>query len=135
MATTEIATVQEIKRRVDEADSARQERRAVAAQRVGELARQRAIYAGKVEEFERQLAEVIAGSRDVMQIDELSGFTGIRAAVLTGWLNASKPARTKKKPLPAAGTHTDADREPAAASTTANGHAASPPQLITAQTR
>lgn len=134
MATTDIATAQEIRRRVDEADTARRERRAAAAQQIGELARQRAIHASKVEEFDRQLAEVIAGSRDVMELDELSRFTGIRPTVLTGWLNASKPVRTKKKPSTTAGTHHDASREPAAASTTTNGQAASPPLLVTAET-
>lgn len=130
MATTDIATAQEIRRRVDEADTARRERRAAAAQQVGELARQRAIHASKVEDFDRQLAEVIAGSRDVMDIDELSRFTSIRPAELTGWLNASKPARTKKKPL-TAGRHDDPRREPPAASTTINGQAVPPPRLVT----
>ncbi|GGN23908.1 hypothetical protein GCM10011609_77040 [Lentzea pudingi] len=131
MATTDIATAQEIRRRVEEADTARRERRAAAAQQVGELARQRAIHAGKVEEFDRQLAEVIAGSRDVMDIDELSRFTSIRPAVLTGWLNASKPARAKKKPLTAS-RHDDPSRELSAGSTTTNGQAGQPPQLVTA---
>lgn len=135
MATTDIATAQEIRRRVEEADTARRERRAAAAQQVGELARQRAIHASKVEEFDRRLAEVIAGSRDVMEIDELSRFTSIQPDVLTGWLNASKPARTKKKkPSTTAGTRNHASRELAAASTTTNGQAASPPRLVTAET-
>lgn len=134
MATTDIATAQEIRRRVDEADTARRERRAAAAQQVGDLARQRAIHAAKVEEFDRQLAEVIAGSRDVMEIDELSRFTGIRAADLTGWLNAAKPARTKKKPPPtAAGTHNDPSPVTATVSPPANGQTASLPQLVAAR--
>ena len=131
MTTTDIATAQEIRRRVDEADTVRRERRAAAAQQVGELARQRAILASKVEDLDRQLAEVIAGSRDVMDIDELSRFTSIRPAELTGWLNASKPARTKKKPL-TTGKHDDPSREPSAASTTTNGQAVPPPRLVTA---
>lgn len=131
MATTDIATAQEIRRRVDEADTVRRERRAAAAQQVGELARQRAIHASKVEEFDRQLAEVIAGSRDVMDIDELARFTSIRPAELTGWLNASKPARTKKKSL-TTGKHDDPSREPSAAGTTTNGQAVPPPRLVTA---
>ena len=131
MATIEIATAQEIRRRVDEADTARRERRAAAAHQVGELARQRAIHAGKVEEFDRQLAEVIAGARDVMEIDELSRFTGIRPAVLTEWLNAAKPARAKKKP-PTAATHNDPNREQPTATTTTNGQAGPPPHQATA---
>lgn len=134
MATTDIPTAQEIRRRVEEDDTVRRERRAAAAQEVGDLARQRAVHAGKVEEFDRQLAEVIAGSRDVMDIDELARFTGIRPAVLTGWLNAAKPARTKKKPSTTAGTRPNASHEPAAASTSTNGQAASPPLLVTAAT-
>jgi len=124
MATTDIATAQEIRRRVDEADTARRERRAAAAQQVGELAQQRAIHAGKVEDLDRRLGEVIAGSRDVLELDELSRFTGIRPSVLSGWIDASKPARTKKKPA-TAGTDSDPSRERPAVSTTTNGQGGS----------
>ncbi|MCP2243312.1 hypothetical protein [Lentzea aerocolonigenes] len=134
MATTDIATAQEIRRRVEEDDTARRERRTTAAQQVGDLARQRAIHASKVEEFDRQLAEVIASSHDVMEIDELSRFTGIRPAVLTGWLSAAKPVRTKKKPSTTAGTRADTSRDPASTSTSTNGQTAPPPPLVTADT-
>ena len=56
-----------------------------------------------------------------MEIDELSRFTGIRAAVLTGWLNAAKPVRSKKKPSPPAPSTHDPGHETAAAITAATG--------------
>lgn len=110
MATSDIPTAQEIRRRVEEADITRRQRRATVAQQVGELAAERAIHAGKLEELDRRLGEVIAGSSEVIDVHELSRFTNIAPADLRAWLVTSKPARTRKKATNT-GTQRDTSRE------------------------
>jgi hypothetical protein len=98
-----MATIDEIQRRVEQADIARSAKRSAAAQQVGELAQCRAAVAEQLEDIERQLGEVLAAASDVIEIDELARFTDVAAADLTRWLTARKPPRTKRK-KPATGT-------------------------------
>ncbi|MFI7679544.1 hypothetical protein [Actinophytocola sp. NPDC049390] len=92
-------TADEIERRVTENDTARSTRRATAARRVGELARQHAAIAGQLADIERQLGELLAEADDVLTIDELARFTNLPAATLTQWRANHKPKRgTRRKP-------------------------------------
>ena len=97
MARTDIATAEEIDRRVEAADTARRAKRSAAAKEVGELAQRRTVLAEQLAEVERQLGEVLADASDVLEIDELARFTNIPAADLTAWLTARKPPRSIKK--------------------------------------
>ncbi|WP_370944749.1 hypothetical protein AB5J62_37325 [Amycolatopsis sp. cg5] len=125
MATTDIATAEEIDRRVEAADTARRAKRSAAAKEVGELAQRRTVLAEQFAEVERQLGEVLADASDVLEIDELARFTNIPAADLTAWLTSRKPPRTAKKKRPAA---TASSGAPSAAKTSTNGQASVPPQ-------
>lgn len=88
-----MATTDEIERRVQQADAARSARRAAAARQVGELAGRRAVLAEQLDDIERELGDVLAATRDVMDVDELADFTDLPAADLTRWLTA----RTSRK--------------------------------------
>jgi hypothetical protein len=126
MTTTDIATAEEIDRRVEVADRARGLKRSAAAKQVGELAQRRTMLAVQLDDVERQLGEVLADASDVLDIDELARFTNIPASDLTAWLTARKPARgTKKKPAASAASNTT--RGSSAARTPANGHPSVPP--------
>jgi len=106
-----MATSDEIRRRVEEADTARCAQRAAAAQQVGELALRRATVAKQLEDIERELGDILAAATEVIGLDELSQFTDVKTADLTRWLTAHKPVRAKRnKP-----THTPPEptREPA----------------------
>lgn len=92
-----MATSDEIRRRVEEADTVRCAQRARAAQQVGELALRRAAVARQLENIERELSDILAAATEVIGIDELAQFTDVKAADLTRWLTAHKPARTKRK--------------------------------------
>lgn len=109
-----MATTDEIRRRVEEADIARSTQRSAAAQQVGELAQHRAAIAEQLEDIERQLGDVLAAASEVMEIDELARFTDLPAADLTRWLEARKTIRTKRrKPASfAAATKRDTTRAP-----------------------
>lgn len=87
----------EIRRRVEEADTARSAKRAAAAQQVGELAQRRATIAEQLDDIERQLGDVLAAAQDVIDINELARFTDVPAADLTRWLDGRKTSRTKRK--------------------------------------
>jgi hypothetical protein len=127
MATTDIATAEEIDRRIETADTARRAKRSAAAKEVGELAQRRAALAEQLDEVERQLGEVLADASDVLDIDELARFTNIPPGDLTGWLTAQKPSRTKRK-KPAVGARGDTGRGSSGAkATTTNGQVAAPP--------
>ena len=130
MATTDIATAEEIDRRVEAADTARRAKRSAAAKEVGELAQRRTVLAEQLAEVERQLGEVLADAGDVLEIDELARFTNIPAADLTAWLTSRKPARTAKKKRPA----TASSGAPSAAKTSTNGQAPVPPQPAVSRT-
>jgi hypothetical protein len=126
MTTTDIATAEEIDRRVEVADRARGLKRSAAAKQVGELAQRRTMLAVQLDDVERQLGEVLADASDVLDIDELARFTNIPASDLMAWLTARKPARgTKKKPAASAASNTT--RGSSAARTPANGHLSVPP--------
>ncbi|SES36173.1 hypothetical protein [Actinokineospora terrae] len=92
-----MATPEEIRQRVEEADTARSVRRAAAAQQVGELAGRRAAIVEQLAEVERELGEVLADAQDVIDVDELAAFTDLKPSDLTGWLVARKPGRGKRK--------------------------------------
>jgi hypothetical protein len=118
-----MATTEEIQRRVEQADTARSEKRSAAAQQVGELAQRRAAIAEQLEDIERQLGDVLAGAQDVIDIDELARFTDMPAADLTRWLTARTTARSKRK-RPAAGgsgAKSGTSRGPAPAATPTPG--------------
>lgn len=125
MATTDIATAEEIDRRVEAADTARRLKRSAAAKQVGELAQRRTVLAAQLDEVERQLGEVLADASDVLDVDELARFTNIPAADLTGWLTARKPNRTKKK-KPAVTAPSATTRGPSATKTPTNGQVPGP---------
>jgi phage antirepressor YoqD-like protein len=124
-----MATADEIRRRIEEADTARSAKRSTAAQQVGELAQRRAAIADQLADIERQLGDVLAAASDVMDIDELARFTDVPATDLTRWLAARKTTRSKHK-KPAASTQSvdsDTSRRPAfAVSPTASRPPASP---------
>lgn len=127
MATTdEIATAEEIDRRVEAADTARRLKRSAAAKQVGELAKTRTELAAQLDEVERQLGEVLADASDVLDIDELAWFTNIPAADLTGWLTTRKPSRTTKKKKPAVTAPSTTALGPAAAKGQTTGLASVP---------
>lgn len=127
-----MATPEEIRQRVEHADTARSARRATAAQQIGELARRRAAIAEQLQDVEHQLGDVLASAQDVIDIDELAEFTDVKAADLTHWLAGRKPARTKRKKPNAAtsGTDTpgDASRGPSAPGTSTTGHVSTLPE-------
>ncbi|MFD2415367.1 hypothetical protein [Amycolatopsis pigmentata] len=95
-----MATFDEIRHRIEEADTARSARRSAAATQIGELAQRRANIVEQLEDIERQLGEVLAAARDVIDIAELSRFTDVPAADLIRWLDARtshKTSRIKRK--------------------------------------
>ncbi|MEV8444162.1 hypothetical protein AB0425_42880 [Actinosynnema sp. NPDC051121] len=97
-----MATPEEIRQRVEDADTARSTRRAAAAQKVAELAGRRAAIVEQLAEVERELGEVVAAAQDVIDVDELAAFTDLKPSDLTGWLAARKPGRGKRKKAVAA---------------------------------
>ncbi len=108
-----MATSEEIRRRVEQADTTRSARRAAAAQQVGELAQRRAVIVEQLEDVERELGDVLAQARDVIGVEELAAFTDLKAADLTGWLAGHKAVRGKrKKALSGPGTRGSAPRSP-----------------------
>lgn len=101
-----MATPEDIQRRVQQADTARSERRATAAQQVGELARRRTVLAEQLDQIERELGDVLGAAQEVIDVDELAKFTDVPAADLTRWLTARptrKTNRTKSKQPAGAG--------------------------------
>lgn len=92
-----MATVEEIERRVEQADAARSIRRSAAARCIGELADLRAKAAEKLSDIERELGDVLAEFSDVIGIEELAEFTEVPAAHLHQWLNNRKTTRPKRK--------------------------------------
>ncbi len=120
-----MTTPDEIERRVEEVDSARTARRSAAATEVGELAKRHAAIAEQLADVDRQLGDVLAGARDVMDIDEFAKVTDVPAADLTRWLEARKTSRTKRT-RPTASTQSDTSRGPSAARTPARSSAKTP---------
>jgi hypothetical protein len=66
-----MATTDEIRHRVERADADRSAKRSAAAQQVGELAQRRAAIAEQLGDIERELGDVLAAARDVIDVDEL----------------------------------------------------------------
>jgi hypothetical protein len=131
-----MATTDEIRRRVEEADTARSEKRSAAAERIGDLAQRRATIAEQLGEIERELGEVLAAAQDVIDLDELARFTDIPAAELTRWLTDRKTTRTKRKRSTAGASSTQSDpkRRPSPARTPTNGQASALPETTTTRT-
>lgn len=103
-----MATPEEIRRRVQETDTARSARRAAAAQQVGQLSQRRAEIVARLAEVERELGDVVADAQDVIDVDELATFTDLAPSDLTGWLACRKPLRGKrKKPTTTSGAEGD----------------------------
>ncbi|MBB5808862.1 hypothetical protein F4560_008630 [Saccharothrix ecbatanensis] len=92
-----MATPEEIRRRVEQADTTRSARRAAAAQQVGELAQRRAAILEQLADVERHLGDVLAEAQDVIDVDELAEFTDLKPADLTAWLAGRKTGRGKRK--------------------------------------
>jgi hypothetical protein len=92
-----MATSEEIRQRIEEADTARCARRAAAAQRVGELAQRRAAIVDQLAEVERALGDILVEAQDVIGVDELAGFTDLKASELAEWLAGRKTSRGGKR--------------------------------------
>ncbi|MEC3974325.1 hypothetical protein [Amycolatopsis sp. H20-H5] len=92
-----MTSAEEIERRIEQADSAQTVRRADAAKRVSELARQQAAVAQQLNDIETELGEVLADASEVIGVDELARFTDVPAADLARWRDGRKSARTKRK--------------------------------------
>ena len=120
-----MATPDEIRRRVEDADTARCAQRAAAAQQVGELALRRAAIAEQLDDIERELGDILATATQVIGIDELAQFTDLKAADLTRWLTTHKPVRAKRKR--SATTPTDTSPEPAGPKTPPPRPTSTPP--------
>lgn len=121
-----MTTPEEIRRRVEENDTARSAKRSAAAQQVGELAQRRAAIAEQLGDIERQLGDVLAAARDVMDIDELARFTDVPAADLTKWLTARKTTRPKRKRPTSTGSATS--RAPSTAGKPTASRPSTPPE-------
>lgn len=102
-----MATSEEIRQRVEKADTARSARRAAAAQQVGELARRQAEIVARLAEVERELGEVVARAQDVIDVDELAAFTDLKPSDLTGWLAGHKPGRGRRRKAATTGAQGD----------------------------
>ncbi|MGW5054814.1 hypothetical protein [Actinokineospora sp. NPDC004072] len=108
-----MATPEEIRQRVEQADTTRSARRAAAAQQVGELAQRRATIAAQLEDIERKLGDVLAEAQDVIGVNEVAEFTDLKPSDLTRWLAGRKATRGKRRKSPSgSGTHSTARRTP-----------------------
>ncbi|MBW4717365.1 hypothetical protein [Saccharothrix obliqua] len=109
-----MATPEEIRHRIEQADTARSARRAAAAQQIGELAQHRATILDQLDNVERALGDVLASAQDVIDVDELAEFTDLKPADLTTWLAGRKTGRGKRRkvtnPRTATPDHTPAPR-------------------------
>jgi hypothetical protein len=128
-----MATPDEIRRRVEQADIARGAARSVAAQQVGDLAQRRAVIAEQLNDIERQLGDVLAAAQEVMDVGELAQFTDVPAADLTRWLTARTARKTsrikgKRSVADAAAAASDASRRPSAARSPTAGPASTLPE-------
>ncbi|HEY0806884.1 MAG TPA: hypothetical protein VGD84_17560 [Pseudonocardiaceae bacterium] len=120
MATTDdIATDDEIERRVKEADSTRHAKRTAAAKQIGTLAQRRAAIAEQLDDIERELGDVLVDANDVLDIDELARFTDVPAADLTRWLAARTTTRAKRKKSTVGALAVKSDTSPGPAVATA----------------
>ena len=107
-----MATNDEIRRRIEEADIARSATRSAMAQRIGELAGRHATIADELADVERQLGDALADAQAVIDIPELARFTEVSAGDLTRWLTNRKPTRTKRKKPAQQGPSRDSSSTP-----------------------
>lgn len=122
-----MATPEEIRRRVEQADTTRSARRAAAAQQVGELAQRRAAILEQLADVERELGDVLAEAQDVIDVDELAEFTDLKPADLTAWLAGRKTGRGKrKKATSTSGAQVDVRSSPGSKTSTTPGQAPAP---------
>jgi hypothetical protein len=129
-----MATPEEIERRVQESDAARNAKRSATAKRVGELAQRRATIADQLGDVERELGDLLATAQDVIDVDELAQFTDIPVADLTHWLTATtnrKTTRAKPKRRVSEVSSTRKRRSPATTPTAGRG--APSPKLVVGQ--
>lgn len=92
-----MATTDEIRRRIEIADSERSSRRLGTAQLVGELAHRRTALAKELHEIDIKLGNLITGAEDVISLAELASFTDVPVEELTKWTVVSKPKRGRRK--------------------------------------
>ncbi|MFC3898006.1 hypothetical protein ACFOWZ_41620 [Lentzea rhizosphaerae] len=92
-----MTTIDDIARRVEEADSARSARRTKAAQLVGELAHERVAVVQRLADIDQQIGDAIAENGDVIAVDELARFTGVSAADLAQILDSRKQSRGRRR--------------------------------------
>ncbi|MFD7655373.1 hypothetical protein ACFV4N_15490 [Actinosynnema sp. NPDC059797] len=124
-----MATLEEIRRRVEQTDVARSARRAAAAQQVGQLAQRRAAILDQLHDVERELGDVLAEAQDVIGVDELAEFTELKPADLTAWLAGRKTGRGKRrKATSTSGTHSATRRGPGSTTSATPGQASAPHQ-------
>ena len=88
-----MVTTDEIRKRVEEADRARQESRADAAAAIAIAVEERTKVRAELAALEASIATQISASATVMSLDELAEFTGIPMAELRG---NDRAARTRK---------------------------------------
>jgi len=131
-----MATPEEIRQRVEQADIARSARRAAAAQQIGELVQSRAAIVEQLEDVERELGDVIADAQDVIGVEELAEFTDVKAADLTQWLAGRKTTRAKRKKPAASASRAQGEvsRRPSAPGTPPAGQASAPREPALAAT-
>jgi hypothetical protein len=128
-----VATSEEIRRRVEEADTARSATRSASAQQIGELAHRHATLAEQLADIERQLGALLTDAQDIIDVDELARFTDVPSHELSRWLAAARTARKTsraKRTRPSTGTpstENDARRAPSAAPASPAGQASTPP--------
>ncbi|XVS62058.1 hypothetical protein ACQPYE_27825 [Actinosynnema sp. CA-299493] len=127
-----MATPEEIRRRVEQTDTARSARRAAAAQQVGELAQRRAAVLDQLEDVERELGDVLAEAQDVIGVDELAEFTDLKPADLTAWLAGRKPGRGKRKKPTGTSSAQGDDRRGPESRTSTSGQAPVPRGVLAA---
>lgn len=131
-----MATPDEIRQRVEEADTTRSARRAAAAQHVSELAGRRAVIVDELAAVERELGDVLADAQDVIDVDELASFTDLKPSDLTTWLAGRKATRggKRRRTTTASTTHADTRRSPAPRPPGTMTRAADPPERHVTQT-
>jgi len=92
-----MTTIDDIARRVEDADAARSARRTKAAQLVGELAHERVAVVQRLADIDQQIGDAIVENGDVITVDELAKFTGVSAADLAQILDSRKNSRGRRR--------------------------------------
>jgi hypothetical protein len=121
-----MATAEEIRQRVRQADMERVMTRADAAVTVGELVTRHEQARQQVAQVAKQLRAATAQALKLMTPDELAAFTGRRRREVDEWatMGVDGPTRTATRTTPRkTGTHTAGAAEPAAAGETSDPEA------------